>query len=237
MNTILFDLDGTLLPMDLDEFIKQYFGQLKRRFANTDYDPEVLIKAIWAGTEAMASNDGSKTNAAIFWETFEQVSNLKVNEVEKTFEDFYGTDFQNIERVVTKNQSIIDAIEILKQKGYKMIAATNPLFPKIASESRLRWSGVDTTAFLEVTTFEDYHYCKPNPDYFNEVLKKHNLDKDDVMMVGNDAQEDGAIMKLGIPLYLINDHLIDRRDDAKKANWNTSSDKFLEFVKDLPNIA
>ncbi|MDH6366396.1 MULTISPECIES: HAD family hydrolase [unclassified Breznakia] len=233
MNTILFDLDGTLLSMDLDEFIKQYFGQIKRKFADSTYDADLLIKAIWAGTEAMTTNDGSQTNAEIFWQTFEQVSSIPASEIESTFEDFYTTDFQNIESVVTQNADIVEAIEVLKQKGYKMIAATNPLFPKIASESRLRWSGVDADAFLEVTTFEDYHYCKPNPAYFTEVLEKHQIDKADVMMVGNDAQEDGAILKLDIPLYLINDHLIDRKNEAKLAQWNTDAKGFLAFVREL----
>ncbi|MDD2504058.1 MAG: hypothetical protein PHG58_09485 [Clostridia bacterium] len=28
LDTILFDLDGTLLPMDMNEFIRIYFGEL-----------------------------------------------------------------------------------------------------------------------------------------------------------------------------------------------------------------
>ena len=31
MNTVLFDLDGTLLPMDQDEFIRLYMEGLARR--------------------------------------------------------------------------------------------------------------------------------------------------------------------------------------------------------------
>ena len=59
---ILFDLDGTLLPMDMDEFIKNYFGRLSKKLAPLGYDPQQLVKNIWTGTMAMVKNDGSRTN-------------------------------------------------------------------------------------------------------------------------------------------------------------------------------
>lgn len=33
MDTILFDLDGTLLPMDQEVFIKHYFGGITKKCA------------------------------------------------------------------------------------------------------------------------------------------------------------------------------------------------------------
>ena len=50
IDTILFDLDGTLLWMDLDEFVSNYFGLIAKCFA--DYNPDVL-KATQAGVMAM----------------------------------------------------------------------------------------------------------------------------------------------------------------------------------------
>ena len=37
---ILFDLDGTLLPMDQNHFVKTYFGALAKKLAPLGYDPE-----------------------------------------------------------------------------------------------------------------------------------------------------------------------------------------------------
>ena len=31
LTTVLFDLDGTLLPMDMDEFLKLYFGLMVKK--------------------------------------------------------------------------------------------------------------------------------------------------------------------------------------------------------------
>ena len=58
ITTVLFDLDGTLLPMDQDTFIKAYFGGLAQKMIPYGYDGEKLIDAIWEGTKAMITNTG-----------------------------------------------------------------------------------------------------------------------------------------------------------------------------------
>ena len=65
----LFDLDGTLLPMDMEKFVKLYFSSLcKRCIPVIKIEPDALIKAMWAGTDAMTKNDNSRTNREVFWE-------------------------------------------------------------------------------------------------------------------------------------------------------------------------
>ena len=68
ITTVLFDLDGTLLPMDQDVFVKDYFGRIAAKVAPAGYDPKQLIDTIWCGTAAMVKNDGSKTNEEAFWD-------------------------------------------------------------------------------------------------------------------------------------------------------------------------
>ena len=53
IKAILFDLDGTLLPMDQDEFTKGYFKLLAAKLAPYGYEPKTLIDTVWAGTAAM----------------------------------------------------------------------------------------------------------------------------------------------------------------------------------------
>ena len=62
LTTILFDLDGTLLPIDNDAFTKGYFKLLAVKLAPHGYEPKQLVDAIWAGTAAMVKNDGTKSN-------------------------------------------------------------------------------------------------------------------------------------------------------------------------------
>ena len=73
INTVLFDLDGTLLPMDQDAFMKIYFGGLAAKLAPRGYEPTALIKAIWTGTADMVKNDGKDTNERVFWKRFTEI--------------------------------------------------------------------------------------------------------------------------------------------------------------------
>ena len=59
ITTLLFDLDGTLLPMDTEVFTKHYFSLLVQKLAPYGYEAKPLIGAVLAGIEAMAVNDGS----------------------------------------------------------------------------------------------------------------------------------------------------------------------------------
>ena len=103
---------------------------------------------------------------------------------------------------------------MLKEKGIGRILATNPLFPRIATESRVRWAGLDPADFDWITTYENASYCKPNPDYYREILGRMGLDPKDCIMVGNDAVEDVAAAELGMEVFLVTDCLInkDNRD-------------------------
>ena len=61
IKAVLFDLDGTLLPMDQDVFTKGYFKFLIKKAAPYGYEPEKLISSIWQGTAAMVKNTGPVT--------------------------------------------------------------------------------------------------------------------------------------------------------------------------------
>lgn len=236
VNTVLFDLDGTLLPMDLEEFIQHYFHAIKKAFASSKWDSEILLAGIWEGTNAMLANDGKFTNETIFWNAFTKKSGIKKEEIAVAFETFYDHEFKSVEKVTSKNENMIKAVKILKQKGYRLVVATNPLFPQVAVKERLSWAGLNVNDFDLLTSFETFHYCKPNPKYFEEVLEKLHLHKEECMMVGNDSLEDGVMETLGVPVYLIEDHLIHRDDTALTSYWHGSSDAFLIYVNAMKDL-
>ena len=59
VKAVLFDLDGTLLPMDQDQFVMSYFMGLAKWLAPKGYEPGKLKEVFWAGVAAMVKNDGS----------------------------------------------------------------------------------------------------------------------------------------------------------------------------------
>lgn len=208
---VLFDLDGTLLPMDNDEFTKGYFKLLAAKLIPYGYDPQTLVDGVWYGTAGMVKNDGTRTNEEAFWERFIEKFGEKSREHEPIFEEFYANEFQGAKVLCGVDPDARKVVDYLKEQGIRMALATNPLFPKIATASRIEWAGFTPEEFELFTTYENSCYCKPNPDYYRDLLKKLSCDADACLMVGNDVTEDmDAAAAAGIKGYLITDNIINR---------------------------
>ena len=231
LTTILFDLDGTLLPMDQEAFIKCYFGLLAKKLAPHGYDPKALFTNIWNGTTAMVKNDGSRSNETVFWDHFAEVYGGDVRKDEPIFRDFYENEFSGAKAVCGFNPKAAEAIRALKDAGYRLVLATNPLFPAIATAQRIRWAGLNGEDFELVTTYENSCRCKPNPDYYRDVLAAVGADPAECLMVGNDAIEDTAAEKLGMKVFLLTDCLINKANADLSAYPQGSFDALLEYVK------
>ena len=74
MKTILFDLDGTLLPMNQKLFTERYLYGLAAFVAPYGFEPEEVISSVWKGTGAMVQNDGTMTNEERFWQVFHDLT-------------------------------------------------------------------------------------------------------------------------------------------------------------------
>ena len=230
---ILFDLDGTLLPMDQEIFIKAYIGGLVKAALPAGYEPKALANAIHAGTYAMVKNKGERTNEEVFWDYMISVYGKTVIDDLSLFDEFYRTDFQKVKDFCGFEPRMRDLIDLVKSKEFRVVLATNPLFPKIATESRIRWAGLDAGDFEFFTSYENSHYSKPNPDYYREVLAKIALPAEDCVMVGNDADEDTVAEKLGMKVFLLTDCLINRSGKNISKYQSGNIDTLIEFIENL----
>lgn len=212
IKTILFDLDGTLLPMDQDIFVKEYFKRLAEKLAPRGYDPKKLIDGIWTGTAAMIKNDGSCTNEEVFWKCFSGLMGSEVLRDKPVFEEYYRVDFQEVAEVCGYTAEAAETVDKLKREGYRVALATNPIFPAVATESRIRWAGLEPEQFELYTTYENTGYCKPNPDYYRDILKKMGCPPQECLMVGNDVEEDMVAQSLGMKVFLLTDCLINKKE-------------------------
>ena len=212
IDTVLFDLDGTLLPMDQDTFVNTYMGLLAKKLVPHGYDAKHLIAGVWAGTQAMVENDGARTNEEVFWVDFCQIFGPDARKDEPLFQEFYASDFAQVRTVCGFAPGAAQTVELLKARGATLALATNPLFPDIATRQRIRWAGLEHDDFQLVTTFENSRHCKPNPDYYREVLQKLGKTPEHCLMVGNDVEEDMLPARaLGMKVFLLTDCLINKR--------------------------
>jgi len=210
IDTIMLDLDGTLLRFSQDAFIGAYFPRLKKVFSRLGMDDERSVKAVWAGTKAMVLNDGSKLNSERFWDTFTKYLGLmgeKLSDVEAACEHFYKNEFDAVKSVMDPTDIPKRLIPALASKGYSVVLATNPLFPACAVETRLRWAGLKAQDFQLITHYENSSYCKPNPGYFQEIFVKINKEPDQCLMAGNNPVEDMCVGELGSETFLVTDCL------------------------------
>lgn len=233
LTTVLFDLDGTLLPMDQDEFVKYYFGLLAKKLAPLDYDPKALPGNIWAGTAAMVKNDGSCTNEEAFWKKFASIYGEDVRKDEPVFREFYENEFSGAKAACGFNPKAAETIHTLKDRGLRLVLATNPLFPAVATENRIRWAGLAPSDFLLYTTYENSCHCKPNPDYYRDILQEIGADPAECLMVGNDAVEDVAAEQLGMQVFLLTDCLINKSGKDLSAYPQGSFDALLDHISTL----
>ena len=230
IKTVMFDLDGTLLPMDQDQFTKYYFGLLAKKLAPYGYDAEQLISGIWAGTAAMVKNDGSCTNEEAFWKKFSALMGEKVVEDKPLFEEFYRVEFQGARASCGFAPQAAGLVAKLKAAGYRVLLATNPIFPAIATENRIRWAGLEPEDFELYTTYENSRHCKPNPDYYRDILNSMALDPAECLMVGNDATEDTAAELTGMQVFLLTDCLINK-ENKDLSRWpHGGFDELEKFI-------
>ena len=210
IKAVLFDLDGTLLPMDQDAFIKAYLGGMAKKLAPHGYNPDELVKAVYAGMKAMTTNDGSNTNEVAFWNAFTSILGEKVRDDLPIFDDFYRNEFQDVKNICGFLPEAAQTVCKLKGMGYRVALATTPMFPSIATESRIRWAGMQPEDFEIFTTYEHYHFCKPNLNYYKELIEKMGLQPEECLMVGNDVGEDMITEELGMKVFLMPADLINK---------------------------
>lgn len=238
LRNIFFDLDGTMLPMDQDYFIKIYFTELSKRFCPVlGLESEQLIKAVWKSTNSMIKNDGSRTNREAFWATFSRIYGKDILKYVKDFDDFYDNEFSECKIATKYNPVMPEIIKTLKNKGYTLVAATNPLFPEVAITNRISWAGINPSDFKIITTYENSSTCKPNPDYFSEITEKLSAQPEECLMVGNDVDEDIlSSEKIGMDNFLLTDCIINRSESDFSDYKHGDMRELLTFARTLPDV-
>lgn len=233
---ILFDLDGTLLAIGLEDLIKTYMGLLGKKMAGLGYNPEVTVKAVWAGTYAMLKNNGSRTNREVFWETFSTFGLGDATLIEQQVDSFYANEFRQVRGVLKEERNLRELIEGLKEKGYALSLATSPIFPLVGVKERLSWIGLTVEDFAVVTSYENCRFCKPQLGYYQEVMNAAGFSPEESMMVGNDLKDDMPAGELGVETFLVTDILENKQEGFEQNYTHGTFLQLQEFLENLPNV-
>ena len=203
----LFDLDGTLLPMDMKYFIELYVAAFCKCLAPvTKIESKPLMDSIWASVAQMARNDGDCLNETVFWRTMNSRCKRDMRVFSDNFDSFY--------------------------RGGRIIVATNPIFPKSSTYTRIEWAGLNVNDFSYITTYDNSSACKPNLNYFEEVCSVCGIHPEESLMIGNDVDEDMISSRLGFDTFLVTDCLINRSDKSLSLFRHGDFEDLFDFIQD-----
>jgi FMN phosphatase YigB (HAD superfamily) len=204
--TLLLDLDDTLLSNQIDTFVPHYLQAFSQEVAGF-INPELFLKALWAGTQAMADNRRpDRTLQATFEAAFFPLLGVERAAFQPLADRFYEQVFPTLRRLTQPKPGATDLVNAAFQRGYRIVIATNPLFPRTAIEQRLSWANlsVDQYAFDFIPSYETFHFAKPFPAYFYELLGHIGFPDGPMLMVGDDLQRDITAAALaGLPTFWV----------------------------------
>lgn len=192
IQSLLLDLDDTLLGNEVDVFMQGYFSLLSE-YAGQLFDSSTFLPQLMQSTRAMIQNtDPNFTNDQVFWQSFEKLTGGKRDELEPFFQVFYEEEFARLRPATQRRPAAATIVRAAREQGLSVVVTTNPLFPRIAIEQRLEWAGipVDEHDFALVTSYENMHAAKPQPAYYREILATVGAAPARALMVGDDWKND-----------------------------------------------
>ncbi len=220
-DTVFFDLDGTLLPLEMDAFMQSYMEKLEMVGGDTPGLSRVELSL--AFRYMMSDTHPGVTNRDAFFAYMAENSGISEAALQAHLSAFYGKPFDTLQAFTRTEPISAEVIRLLKQKGYRLVLATNPVFPRIVTEKRIAWAGLNMQDFEYVTTYENASTAKPHLSYYREILNQLGLSAAQCYMVGNSVTEDLCAVALGFDVFLVTDYLIGDINEApicKKGNYS-----------------
>lgn len=230
LKALLIDLDGTLLEIDIEQFVPAYIAALSRRFASSTA-PDDFARFLLGATRRMMENDDPElTNEAVFYADFCRRIGLSLEQIRPIVEHFYRVDFPALSHWGRPYPHARSVVEAARERGLRLVLATQPIFPRAAVEQRLAWGGLNPSDFDLITTIENMHFCKPKPAYYREIAAMIGCVPEQCLMAGNDVQEDLCAADVGMDTFLVEGLVLDRGAPAV-INRRGSLQDLAELIK------
>jgi FMN phosphatase YigB (HAD superfamily) len=227
VRAVLFDLDGTLLDIEVTTFLGRYFRALGT-VVETQFPGREIMPAILDSTATMQLPHPGRTNREVFHDDILARTGVDLDEEWPIFEAFYHEVFPRLGEGYGPMKGARRAIETALDLGLGVVIATQPIFPRIAIEHRLAWAGLDDLALEHLTTYETMHACKPLPDYFREAAAMVEVDVSECVMVGDDRTNDMAAADIGMRTFYVGG------EATTQSDWTGDLDDLSDL---LPGLA
>jgi len=190
----------------MEEFAPPYYKALSTHLKEY-IPPNKMLTKLLEGTQAMLTNsDPASTLEQVFDNIFYPGVGLKKEILHPIIESFYDDIFPTLKKYTGVIPEAVKMVNDAQVRGKKIVVATNPLFPLKAIKHRLAWAGLDPVKipFILITSYEVFHFAKPNPAYYQEILDVLGVKAQNCVMVGNDEEMDIIpARKIGIRTFYL----------------------------------
>lgn len=230
-DALLFDLDGTLLRAQMTTFIPRYVSALAAYCADR-VKPKKFEKSMLAAIRSLIreEGDGRLTNEERVFEAMNRDLGLSGTVIQDSLEHFKDnglSDLQSLIHPVPLAQKIISDCSYRK---IPLVLATNPVFPSFMIQARIRWAGLDESAFDFITSYENSYHCKPHPGYFSDIAERIGVAPGSCLMVGNDINHDLAAVAVGMKAYLVDTWLVERDGPEWPCEYRGDHSQLQDFL-------
>lgn len=229
---VLFDLDGTLLRVQMTDFIPRYISGLAehcREYAK----PKAFVRGMQGAICGLIrdAGDGRTTNERRVYSFLQQQLSIPEQALKNSFQQFADNQLDSLQDLVKPIPLARKILAECQQRGLKLVLATNPVFPEFMIQARLRWGGLADIPFDYVTSFENSHHCKPHPGYFRDIADRLQLDPKHCLMVGNDTSHDLAAIAVGMTTFLVDTWIVERDEARWHCEHRGDHDALHRFIE------
>jgi len=206
VDTILVDLDGTLVglkevPLYLS-FIRHLSIELEKR---AKIGTRQSIKLLYGMNQVLSGPTTKQTNYEKLLHWFGNRPEFQNLDYEKVVLEAIKTVFPVMKKhsfPIKKAQKFIAGV----QDRYRLILATNPVWPVELVQQRLEWAGISPNVFSSITHAKRMRSSKGKVAFYQELLDQESLDPSQCLMVGNKSKYDGNAIYAGICCFIVNQH-------------------------------
>lgn len=218
---VLLDMDGTLIPISRKNFESALFRNMDSMFD----DPEISAGVKKAMTSGFRGGNGQMTNYECLLQTMETQFGVRAEEILSVIDHHYATRYNELAAIMEGPSIAPRLLELIRRCGGIPVLATNPNSPMSCMTARMGWIGLKPSDFYLVCSAERFHYVKPDPRYFSELMEQLGATPGECLMIGNDTDEDiEAALSVGINAYLMTDYLMDRRNSVEQYTHGSSEE-------------
>ncbi|WP_088104243.1 pyrophosphatase PpaX [Halalkalibacter urbisdiaboli] len=207
IDTILFDLDGTLI--NTNELIISSFLHTLEEYYPGEFTREKVIDFI----------------GPPLTDTFQS---LDENRVEEMIQTYRKHNHANHDLLVKEYEGVYETIEALHKQGFKLAIVTT----KIRKTAIMGLELTNLAQFFDVIVgFDDVEKVKPDPEPLEKALQALGSSKETAMMVGDTPHDILAGKNTGLPTAVVG-WSIKGRDVIQSYN----PDYILDSMSDLLEI-